>query len=226
MPEGSLFTTIIADEQPLVSEGLATLCESFRGCRVLGHCSDGEQAWEMIARLNPDVALLQVNLPRVMAPELLRRTRNFGLPTKVLAISDRPERRTILDMLRTGGHGLLLKSATGRDLEDALRQVVEGGVYLSPSIDLAQEAPAAPAENPIESLSAREQQVFLLLVEGVRAKEIASRLQLSPKTVDTYRANLMRKLDIHDVAGLVKFAIVHRMTSVEVPAAMAAGVRL
>ena len=95
-------------------------------------------------------------------------------------------------------------------MSDALSQFTQGGIYVSPQIEvtsLFSENAGRNEQDPLEALSSREFQVFSLLVEGVRAKEIAARLALSPKTVDTYRSSLMRKLDIHDVAGLVKFAI-------------------
>jgi DNA-binding NarL/FixJ family response regulator len=101
-------------------------------------------------------------------------------------------------------------------LHEEFEQLHDGGIYVSPSLDLdrifSPGQKSAP-EDPLEALSAREYQVFCLLVEGTRAKEIAARLDLSPKTIDTYRASLMRKLDIHDVAGLVKFAIQRDLTS-------------
>jgi len=100
---------------------------------------------------------------------------------------------------------------------DALQQVAAGGVYLSPAVEIdkifAAHRNRKDNEDPFETLSAREHQVFTMLVEGHRAKEIAARLAVSPKTVDTYRASMMRKLDIHDVAGLVKFAITRNLTS-------------
>jgi DNA-binding NarL/FixJ family response regulator len=108
-----------------------------------------------------------------------------------------------------------LKASSPQHLFDCLSQVYDGGVYVSPEIDL--QALFAPDRrdnaDPFETLSSREYQVFSLLVDGIRAKEIAARLKLSPKTVDTYRSSLMRKLNIHDVAGLVKFAINRRFTS-------------
>ena len=101
-------------------------------------------------------------------------------------------------------------------LLEAFEQILDGGIYVSPSLELDKifsPGQKAVPDDPLEALSAREYQVFSLLVEGTRAKEIAARLDLSPKTVDTYRASLMRKLDIHDVAGLVKFAIQRDLTS-------------
>jgi DNA-binding NarL/FixJ family response regulator len=113
-------------------------------------------------------------------------------------------------VLRTGACGYVLKTSTPEQMSDALSQFTQGGIYVSPQIEvtsLFSENTGRSQEDPLETLSSREFQVFSLLVEGVRAKEIAARLALSPKTVDTYRSSLMRKLDIHDVAGLVKFAI-------------------
>ena len=118
--------------------------------------------------------------------------------------------------MRCGVNGFLLKSAPWNQLVEAFDQVLDGGVYVSPELELNRIfSPSGKPEpdDPLETLSMREHQVFSLLVEGIRAKEIAARLDLSPKTVDTYRASLMRKLDIHDVAGLVKFAIQRDLTS-------------
>jgi DNA-binding NarL/FixJ family response regulator len=115
----------------------------------------------------------------------------------------------VLETLRSGAAGYILKSGSVEQLREAFRQIERGTVYVSPLLEMGKifSTRKGPADDPIDQLSAREYQVFTLLVDGTRAKEIAARLELSPKTVDTYRASLMRKLDIHDVAGLVKFAI-------------------
>ena len=119
--------------------------------------------------------------------------------------------------LRAGAAGFLLKSVDQAELLDALFRVRSGSIYISPQLEFEKlffsTGTSSPASDPIDMLSSREYQVFQLLVDGVRAKDIARRLQLSPKTIDTYRASLMRKLDIHDVAGLVKFAIQRDLTS-------------
>lgn len=210
------FTTIVADEMPLICEGLAALCESVPGCTVLGHASDGESVWNMLIRLSPDIALLDLQLPRLMTMELLRRARLANFPTKFIVIANRNERKTVIETLRAGAQGFVLKSGTTRHLEEAFAQVLEGSVYVSPMVELNRiiREQTHSKEDPLTSLSSREHQVFAMLVEGVRAKEIAARLSLSPKTVDTYRASLMRKLDIHDVPGLVKFAIIHKVVQV------------
>ncbi|MBI3681180.1 MAG: response regulator transcription factor [Acidobacteria bacterium] len=209
-------SVIVADELPLVSEGLAALCDGFAGCRVLGHASQGEQAWMMIERLEPDIAVLALNLSAPSTVEILRRVREGRLATKVVVVSARVDRRTMIDILRAGAKGFVVKACAGRHLEEAIAQITQGGVYVCPQIELDQAMPATrDGSLPLKSLSTREHQVFILLVEGVRAKDIAARLALSPKTVDTYRASLMRKLDIHDVPGLVKFAIQHKVTQLD-----------
>ena len=132
------------------------------------------------------------------------------MPTRLILMSARGDRKMALEALRAGANGFLLKSAPPSQLLDALSQVLAGSIYVSPDLQFERiflSGKRNSSEDPIENLSSREYQVFQLLVDGVRAKEIASRLSLSPKTVDTYRASLMRKLDIYDVAGLVKFAI-------------------
>jgi two-component system invasion response regulator UvrY len=131
-------------------------------------------------------------------------------------LSTRRDRKTVVEALRCGANGFLLKSAPWNQLLEAFEQILDGGVYVSTELELNKifgGVGDGGLEDPLQSLSAREHQVFSMLVEGVRAKEIAARLELSPKTVDTYRASLMRKLDIHDVAGLVKFAIQRDLTS-------------
>lgn len=214
MAAQSDFTTIVADDLPLMSESLAALCEGFPGCRVLGFCHDGTEALRMIDILQPDVALLDMNLSKSPTLDVLRTTRSKGHRTRLIVLGCHGDRRTVIEALRTGANGFVLKHGTGRQLEEALRQVIQGAVYVSPSIDLQHlvDKPEADRQDPLRTLSTREYQVFTLLIEGVRAKDIASRLDLSPKTVDTYRANLMRKLDLHDVPSLVKFAIHRKLT--------------
>jgi two-component system invasion response regulator UvrY len=170
----------------------------------------------MIESEKPDLAVLDLNLPDLFTMEIVRRVREADLPTKIIVLSLRKDRKTVVEALRCGVSGFLLKSAPSSELLEALAQVLEGSIYVSPQLELSKifntnhkDSP----DDPLEMLSAREYQVFSLLIEGIRAKEIAARLELSPKTIDTYRASLMRKLDIHDVAGLVKFAIHRDLTS-------------
>jgi DNA-binding NarL/FixJ family response regulator len=208
---------LIADDLGLVRDGLALLCESSGQFQVIEQCSDGAVALTSIETRRPDVAILDLNISRLFSLEIVRKVKAQHLPTKIIILSTRGDRKLVLEALRSGANAFLLKTGSARHLQDALNQTVAGGIYVSPELELDKiflaQRKSEPAD-PLESLSSREYQVFSLLIDGIRAKEIAARLDLSPKTVDTYRASLMRKLDIHDVASLVKFAIQRDLTSI------------
>jgi len=212
---------LIAEPLPLMREALGALCAHRGGFQVIGQCADGASAFRQIMELKPDVALLDLDLPEVHTLELLRRVRESASDTRMVLMSTRSDRKTVIESLRCGAQGFVLKSGSAQQLFDSLRQVRDGGVYISPSVEVEKifgpQRGRKLEDDPIESLSAREHQVFTMLVEGLRAKEIAARLAVSPKTIDTYRASMMRKLDIHDVAGLVKFAIHRNLTPVVAP---------
>jgi two-component system response regulator NreC len=208
-------SVVVAEELTLLCEGIAALCERSPKYSVVGICGDGESAFRLISSKRPDVALLDLSLPRLYCLELIHKLRELSLPTRIIVMSTRRDRKTVIEVLRAGAQGFILKSGPSRHLLDAFEQTAHGGVYVSPMLELdkifAQPKSRKP-DDPMDLLSTREYQVFSLLVEGLRAKEVAARLDLSPKTVDTYRASLMRKLDIHDLAGLVKFAVQRNLT--------------
>ena len=214
--EPKKYSILLADDLTLVREGLAALCEAQPHLHVIGQCSEGAAALRLIEQERPDIAVLDLNLPDLFVLEVVRRVKDAGSATKLVVLSTRRDRKTVVEALRCGVSAFLLKSAPSHELLEAFAQILEGGIYVSPELELNKifcPGQKPSADDPLQSLSAREYQVFSLLCEGVRAKEIAARLSLSPKTVDTYRASLMRKLDIHDVAGLVKFAIQRDLTS-------------
>jgi DNA-binding NarL/FixJ family response regulator len=207
--EPRLIELLLADEQTLLREALTAWCQACGGLRVVSQVGSAEKAWVEIQRLDPTLALLDLGLSDLAATELIRRVREAQLRTRCVVLSVRKDRKTVLDVLRAGAYGYVLKSSTGEQMAEALRQVARGGLYLSPQIEMLSlfDSKSRTEADPLEALSQREFQVFSLLVEGVRAKEIAARLLLSPKTVDTHRSKLMRKLEIYDLAGLVKFAM-------------------
>ena len=217
MADTKKHTILLAEELAMVREGIASLCEANGSFRVAGQCADGVAALELLQTFLPDVAVIDFNLPKLFSLELVRRMKESGAPTRFMILAAKGDRKMALEALRSGANGFVLKSAGGDLLLDALHQVASGSIYVSPELQF-ERIFLTPRRNvpqdPLESLSSREYQVFQLMIEGIRAKEIASRLNLSPKTVDTYRASLMRKLDIHDVPGLVKFAIQRDLTSV------------
>ena len=204
-------SVLLADEQTLFMEGLARVCEETQRYRVVGHCSDGRVR-------RPDDSLDRAGYRRP-GPGIAQDVRpgggSGGAPGRQY-----PEDRDPLhaprpeDRARVSAEPAPMATcsrATRRScLLDALDEVLGGSIYVSPQFKLADvfsTSEDAPPQKPYEQLSAREHQVFTLLVDGLRSKEIADQLDLSPKTVNTYRSNLMNKLNIHDLPGLVKFAI-------------------
>lgn len=204
----------MAEDSALLRDGIASICESSGRFSVTALAADGDAALAALRTAAPDLALLGLSLTRVYALEILRQVREHGIESRIILMSPRTDRKTVIEALRSGAQGYFVSSTGATGLLDCLERVAEGGVYVSPEVDvqaLFSERARAESDDPLATLSAREHQVFSLLIEGVRAKEIAARLNLSSKTVDTYRSSLMRKLGIYDVAGLVKFAIERRI---------------
>ena len=210
MQEAEYTSIVLAEELALVRDGIARVCESAEGFHVVEQCSDGAAAFDAVKRHRPDLAIIDLQIPKLFSLELIKHARESDLPTRFLVLANRGDRKTALESLGVGANGFLLKSAPAAQLIEGLRHVRAGSVYVTPELQFEKlffTSKLPVTADRMDSLSSREYQVFRLLVDGTRAKEIAARLELSPKTVDTYRASLMRKLDIHDVAGLVKFAI-------------------
>jgi DNA-binding NarL/FixJ family response regulator len=215
MPEMQETTAVLADDHAIVREGIAALCAT-HGFRILGQCSDGPAAFEMITALKPDFAILDLHMPGMTGAEVIRRLRADGCSAKLLVLSISREESAVMEALRAGADAYLLKDGPARHLLDAVNFVRDGGVYVSPLLrgaGLFTKSERSAPEDPLAALSPREVEVFSYLVNGLRAKDIADLLEISPKTVDTYRAGLMRKLNVHDLVGLVKFAIERNLTS-------------
>jgi DNA-binding NarL/FixJ family response regulator len=176
---------------------------------IVGECADGLAAASLIASLKPDIAILKLNLPELHGTEVIRRTRQAGIETRFLALAEHRDSRAGKDALRAGADGCLLTYDSADCLLEALQRILNGNVFVSPNLGVR----ACCPQDPLASLSVREHQVFSLLVSGLRPKQIANHLDLSLKTVDTYRANLMKKLEIYNLPGLVKLAIQRNLTS-------------
>lgn len=206
---------IIGEELTLLREGVVAIIESTGRYHAVAQCGDGETALQLIQELQPELAVLDFNLPGLFSLEIARTVRETGLTTKIVLMSTRCDRKSVSEAFRSGVSAFLPKMVASMEFVEALDQILQGGVYAPASMQLdgASNSKTVETTDAFENLSPREFQVFSLMVEGVRAKEIAARLRLSPKTVDTYRSNLMRKLDIHDLPGLVKFAIGRDLTS-------------
>jgi DNA-binding NarL/FixJ family response regulator len=208
-------SVVLAEELELVREGLVALLDATGRFQTVGRCGDGETALRMVRSLLPDVVLLDLSLPKCHTLELVSRIRTELAAMHIAVMAARQDRKTVLEALRMGANAFVLKSGPVRHLLEALDQASRGGVYMSPEIELDKIFVAANRtlpDDPLTLLSTREYQVFTMLVEGLRPKEIAARLGLSPKTVDTHRASLMKKLGVNDVVSLVKFALRRNLT--------------
>ena len=208
-------TLVLADDHNIVREGIAALCAA-HGMQVLGQVSDGPAAIEMITQLQPDFAILDLHMPSMTGVEVIRKLRTAGCRAKMMILSISREESTVMEALRAGADAYLLKDGPSRHLLDAVSFVRDGGIYVSPLLrgaGLFTQSEKNRPEDPLAALSPREMEVFQYLVNGLRAKDIADLLEISPKTVDTYRASLMRKLNVHDLVGLVKFAIERNLTT-------------
>jgi DNA-binding NarL/FixJ family response regulator len=217
MSEPSLagITVVLADDHNIVREGFAALC-SLHGLRVLGQCADGRAAVETIRSVRPDVAILDMSMPVIDGAEVVRRLRAQDCPSRLIILSISRDAATVREALRAGADAYLLKDSPSGHLIEAIQCVRDGGVYLCPLLRSAGHLTSgeeAPRDDPLGALSPREVEVFSHLVNGLRAKDIAELLNISPKTVDTYRASLMRKLKVRDLVGLVKFAIDRKLTN-------------
>ena len=211
---------VLADDHSIVREGLAAFCDARPELHIAGQCSDGMAAVEMIRSIIPDFAIIDLHMPKLHGLEVIRKVRETNCPCKLVVLSISRDEKMVLEALRAGANGYLLKDGPARHLLDAINYIQDGGVYISPLLrreDLLEAPRKAASEDPLASLSRREYEVFSFLVDGMRPKDIAKLLDISPKTVDTYRSNIMRKLGIHDLVGLVKFAINRNLTSVSNP---------
>lgn len=211
----------IADDHAMVREGLRLILEAERDISVIGEAADGRQAVRLIQRLAPDVAIMDISMPKLNGIEATYQILNSKTFTRIIILSMHSSKEHIFRALEAGALGYLLKESAGKEMVKAIRAVNAGNRFLSDRIsqtvieDYIHQRIADSEESPIKRLSPREREVLQLVVEGKSSAEIASNLFLSPKTVETYRSRLMHKLGIKDLPGLVKFAIQHGMTSVE-----------
>lgn len=207
----------VADDHAIVREGLASLLGAQPDMRVVGTAADGRETVREIALLEPDVVVMDIAMPRTNGIEATREIRDRVPRARVIVLSMHSSAEVVFHALEAGASGYLLKESAAKEIIDAVRAVHAGRRYLGRKVAemVADNVGRASSASPLESLSKRERQVLQLVAEGHSSARIAAALDLSPKSVDTYRSRLMGKLHIGDVAGLVKFAIQHGLTSLE-----------
>ena len=210
-------TVFVADDHAVVREGLANLLGARPDIRVIGTAADGRDTVRQVVKLQPEVVVMDIAMPQMNGIEAAREIRERVPQARVVILSMHSSVEHVFHALEAGACGYLLKESAANEIIDAVRAVRAGHRYLSKKVAevIADNIARSSAASPLESLSTRERQVLQLVAEGRSSAEIAATLHLSPKSVDTYRSRLMQKLHIGDVAGLVKFAIQHGLTSLE-----------
>jgi len=212
-----MIRVLLADDHHLVRQALRALLEKADGIEIVGEAEDGREAAKLARRLKPDVVVLDVAMPILNGIQAAERIRRLRLPTRVVVLSMHKDEALVRRALRSGAHGYLLKSAVSEELLLAIRAAVRDEIYLSPAIsrtvveDLLTAGAIAEPVDAFDQLTQREREVLQLIAEGHTNIKIAKLLAISVKTVEKHRANLMSKLDVHDVAGLVRIAVKHKL---------------
>ena len=216
---------LLADDHEIVRRGLCSLLQKHEGWEVCGEASDGREAVEMAKRLKPDVVILDIGMPHLNGLEATRQLLQHDPQFKVIVLTITDSDQVIREALDAGARGFVLKSDAARDLVSAVEALQSKRMFFTPRVnDLVlagflekghtvsrNEAPVLPV------LTAREREVTQLLAEGKSSKEVATLLNLSTKTVETHRSNIMRKLDLHSIRDLVVYAIKNNIIQIEMP---------
>ncbi len=210
---------LICDDHKLFAEGIKAILKTEASIEVVGEARDGRQAIEKVKELHPDLVLMDVQMPDLSGFEATRRLHEADPSVKVLMLTMHDEEELVARCLEAGAAGYIIKDAPASQLIYAIEMVMKGERYLSPVVlKKVMEGYVRNTKRPQTSydrLSRREREILKLLAEGLTVKEIATRLNLSVKTVDVHKYNLMRKIDVHDRAGLIRYAIQKRL--IEVP---------
>jgi len=207
----SVIRVLLADDHELVRSGIRLVLQTLDGVQVVAEARDGKGALELVEALRPDIALLDISMPGLNGIETAARIRSRFPETRVVILSMHAGEEYVSQALRAGASGYLLKDATPMELDLALRAVALGETYLSPRISGAVVEKylrsAELATGPLDVLTPRQREILRLIAEGHSTKQMAAQLDVSIKTVETHRALLMDRLGIHDIAGLVRFAV-------------------
>jgi two-component system response regulator NreC len=211
---------LIVDDHTLVRDGIKALLALATDIEVVGEAANGKEALERVRELAPDVVLMDLAMPIMGGLEATRRIRKGFTGTKVLALTQYDDSDYVVPVIEAGARGFITKMSAFSELATAIQAVYRGESYLSPSAATAlveefQVKRSAEGEkDPYQQLTNREREVLKLLAEGYTAREIADMLVVSPKTVEWYRTRLMDKLNIHNKADLIKFAIRKRVITI------------
>lgn len=209
---------LIADDHPVVRRGLQACLARHESLKVVGEAADGDEALEKALELAPDVVLMDISMPRRDGLAVTQALRKQAPQIKVLVLSVHNNKDYIFRIIQAGAHGYVSKEASPEELLEAIESVCGGETFFSP--EMAQAAIHQLVNNggkrePFAQLTGREREVLVLIAEGQSNKEIANRLGIGVRTIETHRERIMRRLDIHSVAGLTKFAIANGLVPLE-----------
>jgi DNA-binding NarL/FixJ family response regulator len=205
----SQIRVLLADDHTLVRAGLRSLLAATAGVEVVGEASNGVEAERLVIELRPDVALMDVSMPELNGIEATRRLTKLQPRPRILVVSMHSNPEYVRQALIAGAQGYVLKDAEPHELRMALSAVARGEAWISPAIaqSVVDDVVRSKGSGPCEALTPRQREVLQLVAEGQSTQRIARRLRLSVKTVETHRAQIMQRLDIHHVAGLVRYAL-------------------
>jgi DNA-binding NarL/FixJ family response regulator len=212
---------LLVDDHPLFREGIRALLSAESDIEVVGEAADGKQAIEFAQKLSPDIIVMDLVMPGMNGMQAAQQLHDTCPDIKVLILSMYDDDEYIRQILKAGASGYVLKRAASDDLLRAIREVEKGGSALHPTVaaklikDYVRRTKSTGHRDAGSALTARESEVLKLVAEGHTNKQIADILGLGRKTVDTHRTNIMRKLDLHDVTALVKYALKRGLISLE-----------
>lgn len=210
-----MIRVILADDHHLVRQGLRSLLEKSDDIKIVAEAENGQEAVALTERLTPEVLVMDIAMPRLNGIQAAEQIRGLGLKTQVVILSMHFDETLVHQALRSGVRGYLLKNSVVEELLLAIRAAGRGEIYLSPAIseivvtDLMTGQGDLRTASPFDQLSSREREVLKLIAEGATNKTIAETMNISVKTVEKHRTNLMTKLNVHDLVGLVRVAIKH-----------------
>ncbi len=209
MNEGRSIRVLLADDHALVRAGLKRILEAEKGVSVVGEVEDGAAALERLGTTAADVLVLDLTMPGTDGFTVLARAKTIRPRLKILVLTMHADAEYVARAVREGADGYLLKDSAVTDLVAGIRALHRGQPYFTPRIQqqLTEILRAEPSASPLDVLTEREREILRLVAEGLSTKEIAARLEISVRTVETHRANLMRKLAVHSIARLVQIAI-------------------
>jgi len=212
---------LVADDHAIIREGLRVMLGNQPDMEVVAVATNGREAIQLVDKYEPDIAVIDISMPELNGVEAIQQMMPRHPHLQVVVLSIHETKPYVYRALKAGAKGYLVKETAGLEVVDAVRAVQRGERYLSQSIsDLLTTGSFQKLESlidvsPLEALSPREREILQLVAEGKTSQEIAERLSISPKTVDTYRSRLMHKIGVDDVPGLVRFAIQHGVISLE-----------